>query len=364
MVTRTGKPALPDDPDLKSELLLWQDSSGPRAVLAENGQPVEQLGTAEPDQPAVGDIWLGRVSRIVPALSAVFVEIDDQQDGLLSRDEASPGLREGQPILVQIHHLMPPGKGHQLTTRLRLAGPFAVWQLDGPPLRRSKLRDLPPDEAEALFTEDLARLAGRWQRIDADATADGRLPRRLYSRTDWLETVMTTLIRPHTRRILVQGGEFFASVYQRFEQLMPTWLAKLELQPQSDYSLPFLLGLPDLDRLAGDRQIWLRDGGRILIEPTETLTAIDVNSGRSLGQRSVADLRLRTNLAAAAEIARQLRLRRLSGLIVIDFIKMKKEEDRQQVEALLRQLCRRDRAVCRLGGFTRLGLFELSRSRL
>ena len=59
MVTRTGKPALPDDPDLKSELLLWQDSSGPRAVLAENGQPVEQLGTAEPDQPAVGDIWLG-----------------------------------------------------------------------------------------------------------------------------------------------------------------------------------------------------------------------------------------------------------------------------------------------------------------
>lgn len=355
---------LPDDSDLSSDLLLWQDPTGPRALLTENGQPVEQMTAASPDMPAVGDIWIGRVSRIVPALSAVFIDIGDQQDGLLNRNEAPPGLREGQPILVQIRHRMPADKGDQLTTRLRLAGPFAVWQQDGPPLRRSKLKTIQSDEADVLFSDDLARLTKRWQSIEADAADPGRFPRRLHAQNDWLETVMTTLVRPHTERILVQGGEFFAEVYRRFEQLMPTWRAKLQMQPDSDYSLPFLLGLPDLDRLTGDRQIWLNDGGRILIEPTETLTAIDVNSGRDLGKRDAADLRLRTNLAAAGEIARQLRLRPLSGLIVIDFINMKSDEDRQQVETLMRRLCRRDRAVCRLGGFTRLGLFEMSRSRL
>jgi ribonuclease G len=145
--------------------------------------------------------------------------------------------------------------------------------------------------------------------------------------------------------------------------MMPEFLPRLHFhRTQGDFGLADVLGFAALEEQLQQRRVRLEQGGSIILDPCEALTVIDVNSGHDTRGHDGRALRLRTNLQAACEIARQLRLRNIGGMVVIDFLRMKSPEDRQQVDVCLRALLDRDRASCKVHGFTAMGLFELMRT--
>ena len=178
-------------------------------------------------------------------------------------------------------------------------------------------------------------------------------------------TALSSFVSPSLRRIRVEGNDLFQDVYQEMKQLMPSFLPLLELYvPTSDYGLAAVLSLGDLPESLLRRKVWLENGGYIVIDRTEAMTIIDVNSGKDTRIKDTGGLRLRTNLLAAREIARQLRLRNLGGIVIIDFINLAGDEDKAAVQSALQEALEADRASSRLLGFTALGLFEMTRTAL
>ena len=165
------------------------------------------------------------------------------------------------------------------------------------------------------------------------------------------------------RQIQIEGLELFEQVDRILSEHAPDWRSLLRLQPEdSDYSLVDIFRLGDLDKQLKNRTLLLKNGGKIVWDQTEALLAIDVNSGKAVRGRDPQKIWLETNMQAAEEIARLLRLKRFQGLAVIDFIRLKSEQDRSLLSQHLEQQLSYDSARLQIGGFTKLGLYELTRS--
>lgn len=346
------------------ELAVYSQGDLVYFVLLEDDKPVELII----DQPGKDihrqDIYLGLVRKVVPALACAFVDIGTVHDALLPIAQAPPDIKTGRPLIVQIMKEAAAGKGHALTTRIQLPGPFAVLKTQGPNRRRSKLLAFSADEQERLFEKDLTSLRQTWAHLVAES-GSGDVPRLLLACGNPMSTALRSFVSPSLRRIRVEGNDLFQDIYQEMKQLMPSFLPLLELYvPPSDYGLAAALSLGDLPESLSRRKVWLENGGYIVVDRTEAMTVIDVNSGKDTRIKEDGDLRLRTNLLAAREIARQLRLRNLGGIVVIDFINLTSEEDKTAVQSALQEALEADRASSRLLGFTALGLFEMTRTAL
>jgi ribonuclease G len=331
-------------------------------VLLEDGCPAELLVDDGRTSPRRQDILLGLVRQVVPSLSCVFVDIGDSHDALLPIREAPADVKAGQPLMVQVRRETAAGKGHQVTTHIRLPGPFAVYNPTGAPKHRSKLAAFAPDEQKALFTADLQRLAAIWQTLLQDSN-HGPVPRRLLALGDPIHTALISCITPELSKIRVEGDVLFRRVYDQIKTLMPPYLPLLTLHvPSAGYSLADVLGLGDLPEALVRRKVWLGGGGYLVIDKAEALTVIDVNSGKDIRGTANSTLRQRINNEAAAEIACQLRLRNIGGGIVMDFLNLDTDEEREALAETLRQALARDRAHWRVFGFTALGLLEMTRT--
>ncbi|MDW7658624.1 MAG: ribonuclease E/G [Bacillota bacterium] len=348
----------------QTELIVYRQQDVVCCVLTEKGKPVEVIRATAEQVLHRQDIVLGMVRQILPALSCAFIDIGDDHDALLPIAEASPDIKAGQRIIVQVRKETAPGKGHRVTTRIELPGPYAVLLPFDHPRRRSKLRGLPRHEQDALYSKDLERLGNIWQEILLDSRT-GSVPRPLYPFGDPCYTALITWVRPELVRIRVDDISLYNELYRQLTELMPQSLPLLQYQRrEGDFGLAAILGLTDLDEQLKRRTVLLDGGGFIVIDRTEALTAIDVNSGRDTRGRSGQQLRLRTNLQAAAVIAGQLRLRNIGGMVVIDFLRSTQEADLLQIEQTFRQSLEQDRARLKLFGFSAMGLFELTRSAL
>lgn len=346
---------------VKSELVCYDQDASVRCILLEDDRPAECIVGPSDGQLRRQDILLGQVRQVVPALNGAFIDIGTDHDALLPLAEAPPGIKAGQSIVVQIKRISSAGKGHQVSTRIELAGPYAVLIVGRQPKRRSKLRALPAAEQSGWFDDDLGRLEAQWSQIHADSQS-GRTPRRLYE-TDPLIQALDNWLTPNLSRIRVDGDALYRRVLDHLAGQMPWAVPRLErYRPVGDFGLAAVLGLTDLAERLVRQKIWLDDGGFIWIDLTEALTVIDVNSGKDTHGRQDRDLRLRTNLQAAPEISRQLRLRNIGGMIVIDFLRIKDDEGQQAVADAMRAALRRDRAPHRLLGYTSMGLFEMTRT--
>lgn len=359
---------------MNAELVIYPQDDQLCCVLTEDGQPVEWLVdtdlqtsglmTSGPQTLHRQDILLGRVRQVTPALSCVFVDIGLPHDAMLPLADAPVGIKAGQSIIVQIHRLTNADKGHQVTTVIELPGPFAVYIPQGSAKRRSKLRAFPSDVQQKLYQEDLSRLEKIWNSLLADSL-QGQVPRCLLAAGDLVQTALISFISPDLKRILIEGDELFSRTYALVKDLMPAYLPLLALHvPGKGYGLAAVLGLTDLAVRVRQRKIWLDNGGFLVIDHTEALTVIDVNSGKDVKGRVNSDLRRRTNQIAAVEIARQLRLRNLGGNIVIDFLNLPDDAARSDLYAVMTAAMLRDRAKHRLLGFTALGLLEMTRTAL
>ncbi|RMF11924.1 MAG: Rne/Rng family ribonuclease [Candidatus Dadabacteria bacterium] len=383
-----------------------------RVAVIEDGRLAELFLEADDERPLVGNIIKGRVSRVLPGMQAAFVEIGLEKAGFLyagdvvseledldgdedrgpRRGEQSPRIedvvREGQEILVQITKAPIGTKGARLTNFLTLPGRHLVLSPDQRRIGVSRkirfakerarlraiLRDIAPDDmgligrtaAEGRTREELQAdrdyLVRLWDTVQRRARK-ASAPATVYSELTMPLRVIRDVLSDRYAKILVDDPDEFERIRKFLESAIPKRANDVELY-QGRRPMLDVYGVERQMRAALRPTVELPSGGSIVIEETEALTSIDVNTGRFVGKSSLEDTVLQTNLEAAEEISRQLRLRNIGGIIIIDFIDMDLPENRTKIYNRLKELFRNDRAKSGIQKISDLGLVEMTRQRL
>ncbi len=354
-----------------------------------------------------GNIYRGRVKNVLPGMEAAFVDIGTPKNAVLywgdvqaDRDdsiEREAGatriehlLRPGQTIVCQVTKNPIGLKGARLTEEVSLPGRFVVLvpnssasgiskRLDDPERKRLRriLEDIRPEghglivrtAAEGVSADELRRdveqLLAKWDEIDAKAR---RLPAPalLYSEPHLALRVIREEFTEEHRGVIIDDRELYELVRAYVADIDPALADRVEYYDPEVESLPLFERHHVHEQLhkALDRKVWLPSGGSLIIERTEALTVIDVNTGKNVGSSSLEETVFRNNLEAAEEIARQLRLRDIGGIIVIDFIDMEVKANRQEVASTLRSALARDKTPTQVFDVSELGLVEMTRKRV
>lgn len=375
-------------------------------VAIVDGQSLYDIDIEQPaKEQKKSNIYKGRIFRIEPSLEAAFVEYGGGRHGFLplkeiSRDYFQAGvdhnkagikelLREGQEIVVQIDKDERGNKGAALTTFISLAGRYMVLMPNSPSAGgvsrriegedRAALKDALdklniPDEMGVIIRTagvgrdaeelqwDLDYLLNVWRAI-AEAALSKPAPFLIYQESRLIVRALRDYLRADIGEILVDTEEMYQHAREFMQQVMPQTLRKLK-HYTDDIPLFNRFQIESQIEGAYERNVRLPSGGSIVVDQTEALTAIDVNSSRATKGSDIEDTAFQTNLEAAEEAARQLRLRDLGGLVVIDFIDMSSNKHQREVENRLAQALKYDRARVQVGRISRFGLLEMSRQRL
>ncbi|TXJ04529.1 MAG: Rne/Rng family ribonuclease [Acinetobacter sp.] len=350
------------------------------------------------------NIYKGHVTRVEPSLEAVFVEYGAGRQGFLSMREiansyfkADPRqtsnirelITEGTELLVQVEKEERGNKGAALSTFISLAGRYLVLMPNNPKgggisrqisgSVREELKEilssltLPRGMSVIVRTAgigrsqeelqlDLQHLLDLWAQIQASASS-GPSPMLVHQEAGVVTRAIRDYLRDDVAEILIDSEQAYNEAYNFVKAVMPRQLDKLKTYTLNE-PLFAHFAIESQIQTAYEREVKLPSGGSIVIDQTEALVSIDINSAKSTRGQDVEDTALNTNLEAAEEIARQLRLRDIGGLVVIDFIDMTKDRNQRMVEAKLREATQSDRARIQFGQLSRFGLMEMSRQRL
>ncbi len=375
-------------------------------VAVVDGQNLYDIDIEQPsNEQKKSNIYKGRITRLEPSLEAAFVEYGGNRHGFLplkeiSRDYFQAGvdphkaglkeiLREGQEVVVQVEKEERGNKGAALTTFISLAGRYMVLMPNSPTAGgvsrriegddRAELKKamdalaIPDDMGVIIRTAgvgrdaeelqwDLDYLLSVWKAV-AEAALSKPAPFLIYQESRLIIRALRDYMRPDIGEILVDTPELFAEAQEFVEQVMPHNLRKLK-HYTDDTPLFNRFQIESQIENAYEREVRLPSGGALVIDQTEALTAIDVNSARATKGSDIEETAFNTNLEAAEEVARQMRLRDLGGLVVIDFIDMSSNKHQRDVENRLQHALRPDRARVQLGRISKFGLMEMSRQRL
>lgn len=352
-----------------------------------------------------GNIYLGRVQNVLPGMEAAFVDIGTPKNGVLYRGDVSfdPAeveqrqprieqlLKNGQNILVQVTKNPIGAKGARLTQEVSLAGRFVVLVPNQPQTygiskrmpddERKRLRKVldglrPPDAgiivrtaAEGAAPEelerDVARLRQQWEQISAYA-AQSKQARLLYQEPPLVLRLLREEFTKEYRGVAIDDRALYEEVRNYVEAVAPELADRVEFYDTEAEGLPMFERFHVQEQLlkALDRKVWLPSGGSLIIERTEALTVIDVNTGKNVGRSNLEETVYRNNLEAAEEAARQLRLRDIGGIIVIDFVDMDIKENRDRVVKAFREALSRDKTRTQVFNISDLGLVEMTRKRI
>jgi len=342
------------------ELVIEPTPFGVRAGLLEDGRLLEVSLLDAHAMPVRGQIWLGRVRAVDDELDAAFVDCGVGQDGWLAARDAplEPGqaraapigrrVREGQAIIVQGRRDPQGGKGPRLRTEVALPGPCLLYQ---PQRDGCSERAAAAGASEAELGAEAERLRALWQAIVARAR-EVSPPARLYGVADPVHWLLLEHLGADPERILVADPAALARARGWLAEWRPSRLDRLELVPDAFAAI----GAEEQLTAALEPVVPLAGGGRLIIEPTAALTAIDVDGG---GRRP-----LDVDLEAAVEIARQLRLRQLGGTVVVDFVDLMSKRDRARLFSAVRAELAKDPVPVQAFAMSALGLVEISRQRV
>lgn len=377
-------------------------------VATVDGQQLYNLDIESPGrEQKKANIYKGIITRVEPSLEAAFVDYGADRHGFLplkeiarayfEPDSVKPGsrisikesVREGREVVVQIDKEERGNKGAALTTFISLAGRYLVLMPNNPRAGgvsrriegqdRSELRDamsqleIPEDMGLIVRTAgvgknveelqwDLDYLLQLWKAIETSAQ-DRKAPFLIYQESDVIIRSIRDYLRVDIGEILIDNKVVFERAESFIRQVMPSNLKKLKLY-QDEVPLFTRYQIESQIESAFQREVRLPSGGSIVIDHTEALTSVDINSARATKGADIEETALNTNLEAADEIARQLRLRDLGGLFVIDFIDMTPPKNQREVENRLRDALKHDRARVQVARISRFGLLEMSRQRL
>ncbi|HEY6898696.1 MAG TPA: ribonuclease G [Rhodocyclaceae bacterium] len=373
-----------------------------RVALMQSGVVQELHIERESSRGIVGNIYLGKVVRVLPGMQSAFVDVGlertaflhvaDIRDQRQNEQEQRPIekiVSEGQHFVVQVLKDPIGSKGARLTTQVSIAGRMLVYlphekhigisQRIGDEAARDRLRQriaalMPADENGGFIVRtvaedasddelraDIAYLRHLWSEIRSRAR-EVHPPARLYEDLTLGQRVLRDLVTVDTARILIDSRENFQKMSAFAESYMPQVAPLLE-HYTGDRPLFDLYGVEDEIQKALARRVDLKSGGYLIIDQTEAMTTIDVNTGAYVGVRNFDDTVFKTNLEAAQTIVRQLRMRNLGGIIIVDFIDMDSAEHRALVLEELNRALARDHTRITVNGFTALGLVEMTRKR-
>jgi ribonuclease G len=386
---------------MNEQILINVTPQETRVAVTEQGAVQELHIERDSSRGLVGNIYLGRVCRVLPGMQSAFVEIGLPRAAFLHVADIwaarGPGserpiekiLSEGQTLLVQVVKDPIGSKGARLSTQVSIAGRLLVYLPQDPHIgisqriedeaEREHLRErlhtlIPPGETggfivrtvaeaatDAELSADIEYLITLWKQIQV--TAQTAAPQALLYQDLSLGTrVLRDLVTDTTERIIVDSRETFLRIQEFARKYTPQAVRILE-HYAGERPLFDLFGVEEEMERALARRVDLKSGGYVIIDQTEALTTVDVNTGGFVSGRSFDDTIFKTNLEAAQAIARQLRLRNLGGIIIVDFIDMESVEHRDSVLAEFRKALSRDRTRVTVNGFSQLGLVEMTRKR-
>ncbi|HEX7220484.1 MAG TPA: ribonuclease G [Burkholderiales bacterium] len=379
------------------EILINVTPQETRVAITAAGVVQELLIERAASRGLVGNIYAGRVARVLPGMQSAFVDIGLERAAFLhvadiwdrKSTPIEQTLAEGQPLLVQVVKDPIGSKGARLSTQVSIAGRLLVYlpheshigvsqkieDEGGRAALRERLKELvAPDEkggfivrtlagtaSEEELRSDLSYLKQLWRAIH-ERSLGAEPPKLLYQDLSLAQRVLRDMVSAGTARVVVDSRENFQKLAAFAEGYMPQVRERLEHYAGERPLFDLYNIEPEIERALA-RRVDLKSGGTLVIDQTEALTTIDVNTGGFVGSRNFDDTVFKTNLEAAQAIARQLRLRNLGGIIIVDFIDMESAEHRNAVLDELRRAMARDRTRVTLNGFTQLGLVEMTRKR-
>ncbi|GAB6184380.1 Rne/Rng family ribonuclease [Thermodesulfovibrio hydrogeniphilus] len=402
---------------MSNELLINVSKQECRVALLEGGQVVEFYTERKGDSSYVGNIYKGRVVKVLKGMQACFIDIGLDKAAFLYVDDIRGGIKElypfleaeedteflsrldvkdasieelvqeGQEILVQVAKDPIGTKGARVTSRITLPGRYVVLmpgmehigisrKIEDEDKRKELkeiatrikpsgfgliMRTVSEDATEEEIQKDIDFLLLLWDNIQKKKDK-AHAPSLIHSEFDLVLRSLRDFMTQNVDRLIIDSYEEWKRLKEFAEIYFPRLTEKIELY-EGDEPLFDAFGIEvDLDR-ALRRKVWLKSGGYIVIDQTEAMNVIDVNTGKFVGKENLEDTILRTNLEAVKEIAYQIRLRNLGGIILIDFIDMEKEENKQKVINALSEATKKDRAKTTIYNITELGIVQMTRKR-
>ena len=387
------------------ELIINKTKESKTIATIENGKLVEIYEENEESQKArnEGNIYIGIVKDIVPGMQAAFIDIGTEKNSFIHVKDILPQVDEKiekkvdanikdvvkpkQKMLVQIQKDSNDKKGARTSTHIKLTGKYVILMPNTnivtisqkienekekerllkivkeklPKNTGAIIRTAAENKQEAEILKDLEQLENKWKNIINKFNKSNDKPEILYKSPSIIEKIIIDIPEDKISKIEVNNRTDYNEIKEYLEEIQENKI-KLELSEKEN-----LIEKYELDKQIekiNQRKIWLNCGGFITIDPTEALVAIDVNSGKFTGKSNLEETIYKVNYEATIEIVKQLRLRDIGGIIIIDYIDMQKEENKEKIEKLLKESLKQDRAKTQVEGFTKLNLMELTRKHI
>lgn len=377
---------------MHKEILVQSQPESTVVAVLENGRLAEIYLERTAGRRLVGNVYQGRVANILPGMQAAFIDLGVGRNGFLYLKESKSGgghlakLTEGQTLMVQVVKEPLGSKGPRVTTGLTLPGRHLVLVPGSDYVgiskriqdasRREELRRLvqslrPPGVgfivrtaaeggSEADLEAEVDGLIRLWSQIKKKSQT-ARAPELLHRDLELVARVLRDFYTEEVDRVRFNSRDTLQQAIEAADLFGVNLAEKAILAPGQN--LLKLFNIPAQAREALRRKVWLKCGGYLVFDETEALAVIDVNTGRFVGTKSLQETIFRTNMEAAVEIVRQIRLRNLGGIIIVDFIDMERPEHQEKVLALLTEMIKKDRIKTHLLGLTSLGLVEITRKK-
>ena len=387
------------------ELIIKRKEDKRQIVLVENGKIIEYYEEGQEDHKNEGNIYIGVVKDIIKGMQAAFVDIGIGKNSLIhvkdileKQDEKKEKqnmekdihelLKPNQKLLVQIKKDSNEKKGARISTHMNLPGKYIVLMPNTDIITVSqKIENKEEQERliqlvrnhiskgngavvrtsaegkETEIIEDIKHMENKWEKILKDSQDENQeAPRQLYKSEDIVEKMLMDLTQKGLSTVFVNDSIDYNEI-NRIKNENKEY-KDLQILVKGEESIFQMYDLEQQIEKINNRKIWLKCGGFITIDKTEALTAIDVNTGKYTGNKTMEDTVFKVNQEATVEIAKQLRLRDIGGIIIIDYIDMQKEEDKKAIEDLLKEELKKDRSKTQIEGFTKLDLMEMTRKHI
>lgn len=381
------------------ELIIFKEEHKKNIALIENEELVEKYEENEEDKSIEGNIYVGKVQNVITGLQSAFVNIGERRTAFIHAKDILPKvditknekvenlsinklIKPGDPIIVEVKREAVDKKGPRLSTHINLSSRFIVLMPNATFItvsqkiedenKRESLKEIAkkylPENTGAIIRtvaenateeelkEDIEKTLKKWQQIQEIPIEN--IPQKIYDKGGILKKTIVDLVDSNLDRIVVKDEECYEEIKSILEEIEADVNVEVDSEILSKYSLE-----KQLNSLKSNK-VFLKSGGFITIDKTEALVAIDVNSGRFIGKKEVEETVLAVNLEAAKEISKQIRLRDISGIIIIDFIDMKLEESKKAVLQEIMKNSKKDRSRVQVEEFTKLNLMEITRKHI
>lgn len=379
-------------------IVIKEDKEKQEILILENGFLTERIITRKPNQNVEGNIYIGKIQNVLPGMQAAFVNIGEDKNAFIHLKDILPKVNEasenesykdvdirnvakpGMPIVVQAKRAENDKKGARISTHISLSGKYMVLMPNANFITISRkiedekecerikeivkellpenmgaiIRTLAQNQGKEALKKDAEKLLSNWYEIEEKSKEINHAPCIIYEGSSPIQRILNDLEERDINSIITNNEETYAELKNEIGNIKVTLSKEIE----NDFEIQ-----KQIDEIE-KRKIWLKCGGFITIDKTEALTAIDVNSGKYVGDKNLEQTVYAVNKEATIEIAKQLKLRDIGGIIIIDYIDMKEQKNIDNIENLLKGELKKDRSKTQVLGFTKLNLLEMTRKHI